>query len=90
MIIKLTTPISVLGKKGQTVKVGRPLGAGLIRRGQAVPVLVKSLDDMTVKELQEEAKAKGIPYGGKNKETLLKELKDGVHTKEEKSDYATK
>lgn len=83
MNIKLTSTIPVLGKKGQTISVGKALAAGLIRKGQAEYVKSK---EPTVKELQEIAREKGIPYAGKNK----KELKEAIETKEEKSEYQTK
>lgn len=90
MKITLTQPIKVLGKQGETVTVGKQLGIGLIRKGRAKKTISKSLDDMTVRELQDVAKDKDVSYAGLKKSELLKELKDEISTKEDKTEYKTK
>jgi hypothetical protein len=86
MKIRLKREIGILGKG--IVDVNPSLAQGLIRRGQAEPVKdeTKGIDDMAVKELQDVAKEKDIPYAGLKK----KELKEAIQTKEEKTEYKTK
>ncbi len=101
MEITFKKTVKVLGaKKGDTKDISRNLAIGLIDRDQAVKASSKtkakddkepkSLDDMTVAELQEVAKENDVAYGGKKKADLLKELKEAIETKEEKTEYQTK
>lgn len=85
MKIQLKQHIRVLGRQGDQVNVPDPMGRGLIRRGQAVEV-TDTFEGMTVAQLQEEAKKRGISYSGLRK----KELKEKLITKEDKEDYQTK
>jgi hypothetical protein len=95
MKITLKSKLGVFGDKKQ-VEVGRRLGIGLINRGQATKgwkteVTNKdTLEDKTVKELQEIAKEKGVSYAGLRKADLIKELKEDIDTKEDKTEYQTK
>lgn len=90
MKITLTTNIGVLGASGDQIEVSATLGQGLIRRRQAKKGWNKSLDDKTVKELQDIAKEKGVSYSGLKKEDLIKELKENIETKQDKEPYETK
>jgi len=89
MKVKLTSSATSLGSKGDVVEVGNNLARGLIGRRQAKPYS-GGLNDKTVKELQEIAKEKGVPYSGLKKAELLKELKESDTTKELKENYKTK
>jgi hypothetical protein len=88
MRIRLKTSGTTLGSKGEVVSVGDRLALGLIRRNQAEEA--DDLDSMTVAELQEVAKEKGVSYSGLKKAQLLKELKETIYTKEDKTNYQTK
>ncbi len=98
MEIEFYKTVKVLGvKKGDVKDISRNLAIGLINRGQAGKPSKKTknkepktLDDMTVAELQEVAKEKDVSYGGKKKADLLKELKEKAETKEDKAEYQTK
>ncbi len=101
MEITFNKTVKVLGaKKGDTKDISKNLAIGLIKRGQAEKATKetkvkdnkepKSLDDMTVAELQEVAKENDVTYGGKKKADLLKELKEAIETKEDKTEYQTK
>ncbi len=92
MTIKLLTSSTSLGDKGDVVTVGTNLGIGLVNRKQAIYFNKKetTLEDKTVRELQDIAKEKGVSYSGLKKTDLIKELKEADVTKELKEDYQTK
>ena len=95
MTIKLLTSSTSLGETGDIVDVGTNLAIGLVGRKQAIYHNKKTakkdtLEDKTVRELQDIAKDKGVSYSGLKKSELLKELKEADTTKELKDEYETK